>query len=233
MTRVAIMQPTYLPWIGYFGLMRSVDVFIVLDSVQFAKRSWQQRNRIKTANGPTWLSVPVRTRGRREQLIHEVEIDRDGDFPRNHLAALELSYRKAPHFEAYAPKLLDAIGQAELRLVDLTLGLITSIGATLGIATPIRRARELQACGTKAELLAALADEVGADEYVSPPGSHGYLDESDAFQRRGISVRYFEFAHPGYPQRFGDFVPYMSVVDLLFNCGPASASVIATGCVST
>lgn len=230
MTRVAIMQPTYLPWPGYFGLMKSVDLFILLDSVQFARRSWQQRNQIKTANGPIWLTVPVLSKGRRDQLISEVEIDRGRDFPQSHQKALELNYKKAPHFDAYAPQLLSLLGADNHYLTDLTIGATAWLRDALGITTPIRRASEFEVVGTKAELLASLCDQVGATEYISPPGSKGYLDESNVFARRGLPLRYFNFTHPEYPQRYGDFLPYMSAVDLLFNCGLESLSLIAKGC---
>jgi hypothetical protein len=228
--RVAIMQPTYLPWVGYFGLMHSVDLFLLLDSVQFARRSWQQRNRIKTANGPIWLTVPVLSRGRRDQRVAEVEIDRSRDFPRGHVTALELSYRKAPSYAAQAPALLEILGAEHRLLTDLTIGALTLMRDAFGITTPVRRASELAAEGTSAELLANLCMQVGATEYVSPPGSAEYLDASDAFQRAGIPYRYFEFAHPVYPQRFGEFLPFMSAVDLLFNCGPDALGLIDSGC---
>lgn len=229
MKRVAIMQPTYLPWLGYFGLMKSVDLFILLDSVQFARRSWQQRNQIKTANGPIWLTVPVLSKGKRDQLITEVEIDRSRDFPQSHQKTLELNYKKAPHFDAYAPRLLSLLEDHNHQLIDLTIGVIACLRDALGIATPIRRSSEFDVPGTKAELLASLCDQVGATEYISPPGSMDYLEESDAFARRGIPLRYFSFTHPEYPQRFGGFLPYMSVIDLLFNCGPDSLSMIEKG----
>lgn len=229
MTRVAIMQPTYLPWIGYFGLMKSVDLFIFLDSVQFTRRSWQQRNQIKTANGPIWLTVPVLSKGKRDQLITDVEIDRSRDFPQSHQRALELNYKKSPHFDTYAPQLLSLIGANNRNLTDLTISTIAWLASTLGITTPIRRSSEFEVAGTKAELLASLCDQVGATEYISPPGSKDYLDESDAFTRRGLPLRYFNFTNPEYPQQFGDFLPYMSVVDLLFNCGPESLTLIEKG----
>ncbi len=224
--RVAIMQPTYLPWLGYFGLMKSVDLFILLDSVQFARRSWQQRNQIKTADGPLWLTVPVLSKGMRDQLISEVEIDCTREFPQSHQRALELNYRKSPHFDDYAPQLLSVLGADNRYLVDLTVGTISWLRSALEIATPIRRSSELNVSGVKAELLASICESVGATEYISPPGSRDYLAESGAFADRGISLRYFNFEHPVYPQRFGGFLPYMSCVDLLFNCGIESLSII-------
>ena len=228
--RVAIMQPTYLPWSGYFGLMRSVDLFILLDSVQFARRSWQQRNQIKTANGPIWLTVPVLSKGKRDQTIADVEIDPTRDFPESHLRAVELSYTKAPHFPDYRDQFADLLRGEHRRLVDCTVGVILWIRERLGITTPLRRSSEFSVSGAKSELLVSLCEAVGATEYVSPPGSKDYLDQTDIFVHRGLPLRYFHFAHPEYPQRFGAFVPYMSVVDLLFNCGPDSLAVIERGC---
>ncbi len=225
--RVAIMQPTYLPWMGYFGLMNSVDLFILLDSVQFTKRSWQQRNQIKTAAGPAWLTVPVLTKGKRDQTIRDVEVDRTRDFPRNHEKTLELNYKKAPHFATYGPELIRLIRSDRTHLADLTTDIVTWLRDSLGISTPIRRSRELEMRGTNAEMLAALCEQVGATEYVSPPGSREYLERSDAFARRDIPVMYFNFIHPTYPQQFGDFVPYMSTADAVLNCGSETLALIA------
>lgn len=225
---VAIMQPTYLPWLGYFSLMKSVDLFILLDSVQFSRRSWQQRNQIKTASGPMWLTVPVLSKGKRDQLIREVEIDRGRDFPQNHQKALELNYKRAPNFNAYMPELLSILNADNIYLTDLTIGLITWLKNALGIVTPLCRSSEFNAVGANAELLASLCEQVGATEYVSPPGSKDYLETSDAFARRGLPLHYFSFAHPQYPQLYGDFISHMSTVDLLFNCGAHSVDLIGT-----
>ncbi|HZL30504.1 MAG TPA: WbqC family protein [Pseudolabrys sp.] len=230
MKRVAIMQPTYLPWSGYFGLMRSVDLFIFLDSVQFARRSWQQRNQIKTANGAQWLTVPVISKGKRDQRIDEVEIDPSAQFAAAHTRAIELNYRKAPAYAAAAPEILTELNALHPKLAELTIGLTQKIQALLGIETPVLRSSAMHGAGTKAELLVSLCLEVGATEYISPPGSQEYLDESDAFKQAGIPVRYFKFQHPEYPQLFGEFLPYMSCIDMLFNCGDRSLSLIESGC---
>ncbi len=229
MTRVAIMQPTYLPWAGYFGLMQSVDLFIILDSVQFAKRSWQQRNQIKTMNGPLWLTVPVSSKGKRDQLISEVEIDYEGQFPLNHQKSLQMCYQKTPYFDVFAPEILSIIGEGDKYLSSLTVKLITKIKDNLEIKTPIHLSSDYCCEGVKDDLLANLCGHVKATEYISPPGSKIYLENSMAFVERKIKLSYFEFAHPEYDQRFGSFLPYMSVVDMLFNCGPESSSMLAKG----
>jgi hypothetical protein len=230
MKRVAIMQPTYLPWSGYFGLMHSVDLFIFLDSVQFARRSWQQRNQIKTANGAQWLTVPVNSKGKRDQRIDEVEIDSTAQFAAAHTRAIELNYRKSAAYETVAPEILAELNKPHLLLAELSIGLTRKIQTMLGIETPMLRSGAMHGAGTKAELLVSLCREVGATEYVSPPGSQEYLDESDAFKHADIPVRYFQFRHPEYPQLFGDFLPYMSCIDMLLNCGDRSLSLIESGC---
>lgn len=229
MTSVAIMQPTYLPWIGYLSLMDRVDAFILLDTVQFARRSWQQRNRIKTANGPTWLTVPVLSKGKRDQLIADVEIDRTRDFPVSHIRSIEHAYRKAPFYDAYAPGLFEVLGQEQDRLSAVTGAVIEWLRTQFGITTPTRWASGMDNSGARAERLAMLCDQIGATEYVSPLGSKGYLDESDDFDLRGVPVTYHTYEHPRYPQLYGQFEPYMSAIDLLFNAGPDSLAIMRAG----
>lgn len=226
MTTVAIMQPTYLPWIGYFGLMDKVSVFVLLDSVQFARRSWQQRNQIKTANGAQWITVPVYSKGARDQLITDTIIDRSRDFPEKHVRAIDLAYKKAAHFESYAPELFGILRRGHVRLTDLTLELIYWLRDRIGIQTPIFQASQITASGRKADLLANICRAVGADRYLSPPGSRGYMEESSAFGAMGIAVDYHDYLHPQYTQLYGQFLPYMSVLDLLFNEGPNTLNVI-------
>jgi hypothetical protein len=227
---VAIMQPTYLPWSGYFGLMHHVDLFIILNSVQFSRRSWQQRNKIKTMNGEQWLTVPVLSKGKRNQSISEVLIDRSRDYPRTHSRSLELNYKKAPHFDEHSIRIFEIINSGHELLSELNIEMINAIKDMLTIRTPIIQSSELVGVGEKANLLASLCARVGATEYISPPGSKTYLDKSEAFDKRNIAVRYFKFHHPQYSQLFGNFSPYMSVIDLLFNCGSDSLEIIASSC---
>ncbi len=229
MTTAAIMQPTYLPWIGYFGLMDHVDEFVFLDSVQFAKRSWQQRNQVKTQNGPIWLSVPVHSKGARNQQICKVSIVKDGIFPSKHIRSIEASYSKSPYFSQYSSGLFELLSAGHDSLADLTISLIVWLRDQLGILTPFKRSSELSIEGSKADLLAGICSHLNIDHYISPLGSKDYMDQSDAFEKRGISVSYFHFAHPEYPQLSNDFLPYMSIIDLMFNAGPKSLSIIQSG----
>ena len=220
------MQPTYLPWSGYFGLMQSVDVFVLLDTVQFARRSWQQRNQIKTANGAHWLSVPVLSKGKRDQLICEVELDKSSNFANTHRRSIELNYAKSRYFEQYADTLLPLLSNKSPFLADLNIGLILWLQAQLGIKTRVLRSSELNGSGNKADLLASICEQIGATSYVSPPGSKVYLDESDAFDKIGVAVQFYDFKHPEYSQLFGEFLPNMSIVDMLFNCGERASAMI-------
>lgn len=229
MTSTAIMQPTYLPWIGYFALMDQVDEFILLDSVQFAKRSWQQRNRINTAQGPLWLTVPVATKGLRDQLIADALIQYGGDFPRNHIRAIEMSYLKCPYFDTYGDSLISILETRPERLCELSVRLIEWIRDALAITTPLIRASTMDNKGAQADLLAHLCAQSRTTTYVSPPGSRDYLEASSAFNERNIKVEYFDYSHPEYNQGKNPFETYLSAIDLLFNEGPASMSIIKSG----
>lgn len=229
MTSVAIMQPTYLPWLGYFALMDRVDIFVFLDSVQFERRSWQQRNRIKTAQGIQMLTVPVLTKGRRDQHIADVMIDVTAGFAEKHVRAIANAYAAAPHRDPYMPELIEILRKGHDHLAALNVDVIQWVAERLGIDTECISSSTLRAAGKKADYLADICDKIGASTYVSPPGSRGYLDKSDAFDRLGIPVVYNEYKHPTYPQLHGEFLDYLSVVDLLFNVGTDSLRVIRGG----
>ena len=216
--KVAIMQPTYLPWVGYFQLMSAVDIFIVLDNVQFSKRSWQQRNKIKTKNGLKWLTVPVISKGKRNQLIFEVEIDYNNKFPYNHISIIKENYHKAPHFDQFSEIIFNTLNKNHKYLSKLTIELISLIKDILQIKTTIKLSSEFKLPGTKDELLANLCHEVGASEYVSAPGSKVYLSDSKYFKTLDININYFDYNVINYNQLHGDFVSHVSVIDYLFNC---------------
>lgn len=223
------MQPTYLPWLGYFALMAAVDTFVFFDSVQFARRSWQQRNQIKTAAGPAFLTVPVKKTGRRDQLILETEINGDEKPLEKHIRTIQSELKKAPYFNTYSDDLFEIMSRPKILLAELNIELISYLKNCLSIDTPSVHSSTLGASGTKADLLADICDRLHADHYLSPPGSKEYMDASDAFTKRRIDVTYFDYLHPQYGQQHGEFVPYMSVIDLLFNEGPASRDFLLSG----
>jgi hypothetical protein len=229
--KIAIAQPTYLPWLGYFDLLDQVDTFVLLDTVQFEKQSWQQRNRIKTPTGLLWLTVPVVFRGRLGQRIVDVEI-READFWRDHLRAVELNYRRAPFFAEYFPVLSELLPSASSgqRLAELNLGLLRWLAAALGIKTPIVRSSELAVDGKRTHLLAEICGFLGATTYISPLGSADYLlHELPILTGRGVDVVFQHYDHPSYRQLFPPFQAHASALDLLFNEGEASLATVRSG----
>lgn len=229
MKTIAIMQPTYLPWIGYFGLIDIVDDFVILDSVQFEKHSWQQRNRIKTTNGVQWLTVPAISKGRRHQLIKDVQIDPGRKFVEKHTLSIVQNYSKAPYFDDYAPNLLSIIAKSHSLLSALTIELIKWARDQLGIVTPLTLASELNCTGTKDQLLVNICKKTNAQIYISPIGSKQYLENSTPFQSQKKEIRYFNFCHPAYAQLHGEFIPFLSVIDLMFNAGGEGIQIIRRG----
>lgn len=228
---IAIAQPTYLPWLGYFDLLDQVDKFVLLDTVQFSKQSWQQRNRIKTPTGLQWLTVPVLFRGRLGQRIVDVEI-REREFWRDHLRAIELNYRRSPFFESYYPALSELLQSvpSEPRLAELTIALLRWLSEVLGIKTPIVRSSELTVEGKRTQLLAEICGLSGATTYVSPLGSADYLlHELPILTERGVNVVFQHYDHPLYQQLFPPFLAHASVLDLLFNEGENSLAIIRSG----
>ena len=229
MTTIAIMQPTYLPWIGYFDLMHRADIFVFLDSVQFDKRSWQQRNRIKTANGELMLSVPVLSKGKYGQKICEVDLDISQKFEKKHFNSISLNYKKSKYFEYYIEEIEQIYNSKINKLVDLNISLIKLISSKLGIDIKYINSSELDAQGSKTELLFNICKNLNADHYLSPASSKEYIDENNLFSKNEIKLTYQNYKHPTYNQLFGDFIPYMSMIDLLFNKGNKSIEIMKTG----
>lgn len=215
--RVAIHQPNFCPWLGFFEKVRQADQLVLLDDVQFIKRGFIQRNAIKTPQGRQWLGVPVITKGRYLQQIREVEINHENRWQEKAVQTLQHAYAGAPafstHFEA-----LQQILQAEFDLlINLNCRLLDLFFEILAIDVPVIRASELPGVeGTGTERLIRICQAVGAKGYVSGSGGRNYQDE-EAFEQAGVGLTYAEFEHPVYPQRFGPFVPNLSVLDYLFN----------------
>jgi len=229
--KIAIMQPTYLPWMGYFDLMDQVNHFVVLDDVQFSKGSWQHRNRIKTPNGLEWLSIPVIVHGRLGQLITDVKV-RVPLFWKDHLAKIEANYGGARFFGEIFRKLSEIYEKTAVScsLVEINLGLLRWLTATLGIATPLVRSSTLLVNGRRTERLVAMCQALGATEYLSPLGAAAYLlDDLEHFKRGGIEVSFHNYTHPTYRQLHPLFLPFASALDLLFNEGAGALSIIRNG----
>ena len=214
----AIMQPTYLPYLGYFHLIAAADVFVFLDDVQFARRSWQQRNRVFGAGGEVMLSVPVQ-KAERDAAIADIEVADAEPWRAKHLASIRHAYAKRPFFEEGMAFLDDRLNRPETRLADLNAGLIEAAAVRLGLTTAFVRARDLAAPGQRSDHLLALCRAVGATDYLSPMGSHDYMTEDGVFAAAGFPVRFQGFVEIEYPQGHGAFAPYMAFVDAVMNLG--------------
>lgn len=225
--RCAIVQPSYIPWRGYFDIIRRSDVFVFYDDVQYDRRGWRNRNRIKTADGTKWLTIPVHARG--AQLtglpIRDVAMVDDG-WARRHVDLLRRSYRKAPFFERYAEWLERTYATPPELLADFTIETTTELARILGIEqTRFLRSSSLGVEGRKTERLIAVLQRVGATHYLSGPSARAYVDEQQ-FADANIALEWMEYDYPDYPQLHGAFDPHVSVLDLIFMTGDRAADYI-------
>jgi len=225
LTTLVVLQPSYLPWLGYFDQMRRADFFVWYDDVQFDKNGWRNRNRIKGPKGPLWLTVPVRRKGRALQLINAVEIDDRQSWRRKHLLSVEQLYARAPFCDTILPRLAQILNKPWERLVDLDIATTNWMAGELAIATPRFRASELGVEGDRNGRLIDLCRHFRATRYLSGDSARDYLDVG-RFQAAGIEVIWHSYQHPSYPQLHGDFMPHLSAVDLLLNVGPTSHTVL-------
>jgi hypothetical protein len=227
--KVAIHQPEYLGYLGFYNKMINADAYIFLDNVQLAKRDFVRRNRIMGQGEPLWLSVPVITKGRYYQEIREVQIDNTQHWRQSHWKSIQMQYTRTPFFKTYAGHFEKIYASDWERLADLNIALIRSMAAILGIERPFYKASELGVTGQSSQLLADLTLAVGGDVYLSGPMGRDYL-EHELFAARALLVEYNDFIHPVYTQKGGvEFVPYLAAIDLLFNVGPTARDVIASG----
>lgn len=219
MKKVAIVQSNYIPWRGYFDLIAFVDEFIIYDDMQYTKRDWRNRNRIKTSQGLQWITVPVQVKGRFHQKIRETLID-GADWARAHWRALELNYGTAPHFLEIADWLEPIyLGQRHTNLSLLNRCLLEAICGYLGIATHMTNSWDYELAAAKTERLANLCLQASATEYVSGPAAHSYIDEN-VFESSGIRLTWFDYeGYRDYKQLWGEFEPAVTILDLLFNTG--------------
>jgi hypothetical protein len=228
---IAIAQPTFLPWSGWFDLADQVDLLIVLDDVAFSKQSWQQRNRIRTPEGLSYLTVPVRSAGRLGQRIIDTELA-NTIFADKLIRTLSQNYGRAAYFSRYFEPFCAVLRQAVAaeRLCELNCGLIDWLALQLGVNTPRVRSSELGVEGKRGAYVARLCENVGATRYLSPAGAEDYLiEDRGEFDSRSIAVGLHVYEHPTYRQCFQPFVPYASVLDLLMNEGEGAGAILRTG----
>lgn len=220
---VTVHQPQYLPWLGYFDKIDKSDIFVILDNVQYKKNEWQNRNRIKTANGWQWLSVPVLYKF--PQKINQVRINNGVDWRRKHLNALSINYSKSPHLNKYRSFLEDTYLKEWEYLVDININFIDFFIQTMGVDTKTLLASKLHLREDPTYRLIDVCKEVGANTYLAGKDGRNYMD-IESFEKENINIIFQDFQHPTYNQLFGNFEPNMSVIDLLFNYGEESLNII-------
>jgi hypothetical protein len=227
--RVVILQPSYIPWRGFFDLIRQADVFVFYDDVQYDKHGWRNRNRIKTAAGTKWLTIPVLAKGNVTESVElrDARIAWTQDWSRKHLETLRQSYAKAPFFSTYFPLLQALYANKPTLLVDLTIPLTIEIARWLGLGPRFVRSSELGIGGTKTGRLVDIVRHVGGTKYLSGPSAKDYLDES-AFSNAGIELQYARYAYPEYEQLHPPFDPAVSILDLLFMTGPRARELLVS-----
>jgi len=227
--RIAIVQSSYIPWKGYFDLIGSVDEFVLFDDVQFTRRDWRNRNRIKTADGLKWLTVPVETKGKYGQAIKDTRIS-DSSWREKHWKSLYHAYSKAPCFSQWATRIEDVYQDAsDEALSQINYRFLTAICGILGIDTKITWSMDYAATGRKSERLLGICRQAGATEYLSGPSARAYLDES-LFEEAGIDVLWMEYdGYPEYDQLYPPFEHRVTVLDLLFHTGTGAPDHMLNG----
>jgi hypothetical protein len=220
MTTVVIHQPDFLPWIGFFQRLLGADLYVALDHAQFvsgSSRSWTHRDRIKTPAGAQWLSLSVQ-KAPLGTPINRILLSPDPAWRAANLNLLRENYRRAPHFAEIFPRLEALYATPSERLIDLNLASIDLLQELLGLAVPRVLSSTLSPAGSSNDMLVDLLRKCGATRYLSGLGARAYFDP-EPFAAAGIEVLWQREGHPSYPQLHGDFVPYLSAIDMLFNCG--------------
>lgn len=224
MTTVAIHQPNFLPYPGFFRKLALADILVLYDTAQFVRREYQNRTRIKGPGGPRWLTIPVKVRG--FPIIRQVEVDEDQLWRQRLQTTIHGCYSRAPFYDWLAPQLYPALAIPEAsRLSEFCANLIRTIRETLGLDTEIRMASDLPELESNNPTgkLVEMTRRLGGDTYLSGSGGLGYMDLSEF---TNVRLQVVEWSPKPYPQLWGDFVPNLSIIDMLFNCGPSSKGML-------
>ncbi|MHB8067019.1 MAG: WbqC family protein [Desulfobaccales bacterium] len=223
---IGILQPGYLPWLGFFEQLHASDIFVIYDDVQYDKHGWRNRNRIKTPQGPQWLTVPVQVNFSQGPLILEVKINNRENWRKKHLFSIRQNYAKAPFFSRYIDFFTEVYQRDWEYLIDLDLHLLRHLAAFLGIDPgKIVRSSSLEVTGDRITRLIGVCQKLGAATFYEGASGRNYI-EAAAFREQGIEVVYQDYQHPVYPQLYGDFISNLSIIDLLFNCGDESLAIL-------
>jgi hypothetical protein len=228
---VVILQPSYIPWRGYFDQIRRADLFIFYDDVQYDKHGWRNRNQIKTAQGKQWLTIPVHSAGVTQGVpIDQVKIDWSKPWAKNHLKALTISYNKAPFFKNYLPLLESFYARRDELIADFTIETTIALTRELGNNhTRFMRSSELDGIdGQKTDRLIQILTRVGAKHYISGPSAQDYI-EAEKFAAANITLEYMQYDYPEYPQLYPPYDPFVSVLDLVFMVGSDAGTYFEKG----
>jgi len=219
--KAVILQSNYIPWKGYFDLMNMADVFIIYDEVQYTKNDWRNRNKIKTANGLTWLTIPVRQEKLSQRII-DTQVH-NHEWRKKHWNSITLSYSRSAYFKQYRSILEELyLNSTEVFLSRINYDFLIAINDILGIHTKLLWSNDLNLVEGKSERLVDLCKKVGADEYISGPAAKDYL-QTDLFEKENIRVNWIDYSgYPEYRQLYPPFEHGVSVLDLIFNEGPGS-----------
>ncbi len=222
MKKVAILQSNYIPWKGYFDIINMVDEFILYDDVQYTRRDWRNRNKIKIPSGSKWLTIHVDVKGKYLQSIKDTKIS-DLRWNQKHWKEIVHNYSKAKYFSEYKDVFEELyLGANDILLSNINYRFLAAICNILEIETKMTCSMDYDLIESKTERLVDLCKQVGADEYISGPSAKGYIDE-DMFEKEGISLSYMDYSgYPEYPQLFPPFEHAVSIIDLIFNEGPGA-----------
>lgn len=220
---IAIHQPNYVPWLGYFYKMAKSDIFVLLDNVQYEKNGLTNRVKIKTPQAEIWFTLSIKRKF--PQLIKEAELIGFSKEKKKHIKTIELNYKRAKYFDYLFPELKEILEKDWQYLSNLNIKLIELLKEKLGIKTRLEIASNYNVYGKGTDLLINLGKKFNADIYLSGRGGQKYQDEKK-FKVANIKLKYTQFVHPTYPQLWGDFTAGLSVVDLILNCGPKSLDIL-------
>lgn len=226
MTKIAISQPTFLPWCGYIALINYIDEFVFLDNVQFEKRSWQQRNYIKSNSGKLNLTIPVISKNFYQQKINDVKIDYSNKLYLKIIKSIEQNYNRAPFFNDYANGLFKILELKPEKLIDLNILLIKWICEILSIDLRYSFSSQFKTKSRKEQLIYDICKQKNADKYISTIGSMKYLKEQEFFKFTGSKLYFFKYQNKEYDQLYGKYIENLSIIDLLFNCGLKSKEIL-------
>ena len=220
MKKIAILQSNYIPWKGYFDMINMVDEFILYDDMQFTRRDWRNRNKIKTSNGLAWLTIPVEVKGKYFQKINETKIT-DKDWGKQHWNSIRHSYSKCPFFADYKNIFEELYVNCDEELLSfINYRFIIVINKILGITTKISWSNDYELVDGKTERLVGLCKSAGATDYLSGPAAKDYIVE-DFFEKENIKLHWMDYSgYPEYDQKYPPFEHGVSILDLIFNEGP-------------